>query len=64
MILLFMTREQILNPAPLQGVSESARKRRERGKRRDADPDAHIGKLIAITLPYQTHPSMISGFIF
>ena len=57
--------ECALNPAPLQGVSESVRKRRERGKRRDADTVSPQGKLdtFTLTLPYLNHPSLISGFI-
>ena len=38
--------------------------RRERGKRRNADTSHPHGKPTAFTLPYQNHPSLISGFIF
>ena len=63
MILLFITREQILNPVPLQGVSEPKRKRREREERRDADIDTPYGKLRALATPYQDNTSMIVSLI-
>lgn len=45
-----------LYQTPLQGVSESLRKRRARGKRRDADTGSSQKRLIAITLPHQKLP--------
>jgi hypothetical protein len=55
----------LLSPAPLQGVSESVRKRRERGKRRDADTNHSCVRLSAPALPYQNNYSlMIACLIF
>lgn len=42
----------------LQGVSEPWRKRRERGKRRDADTSSPIGKLIALTFYDSIDPKL------
>ena len=50
--------------APLQGVSADRRKRRERGKRRDADTNHLRVKLDAPALPYRNNASMIVFLIF
>lgn len=39
-------------------------RRRERGKRRNADTNSAYRKPTAFTQPYQNHPSLISRFIF
>ena len=54
----------LFRQTPRLGISESARKRRERGKRRNADTGRPHGKSTAFTLPCQNHPSLIPGFIF
>jgi hypothetical protein len=48
----------------MHGVSEAARKRRERGKRRNADTSHLHGNPNVSSLPNQDHPLLIAGFIF